>query len=640
MRDICWLDFETTSMCNLTTQGLQRYVEAPTTEVICLGWAINDAEVQCWFPEDGPFPQELIDHVKADGLMYAQNSIFDRLVWDFVLANDYEVPVPKQAQWRCSSARAMAHGLPANLKDICKAIDLPLQKQEEGLRLIHQYSCRGPQPWENDDKQLMADYCIMDVRTMRLFCSVLRELSDSEWAEFHANERINEFGIPIDVKFAEAALSYADDIKADVDDSIKELTKGAVASARSRKTRDAWLFERINGDQKELLAVHKNDVKKYSLDQEHRDNLLAAPDLRPEVEKLIQLMNDAGGSSTSKYKSMANTHVDGRVHHALVWHGAATGRWSSKGIQLHNMPRKAFDEPEELVQDVLEDYEITNPASTLSRLLRASITSPDGITFGDWAAIEGRVCPWLANDPRAEDTLDVFRRDEDIYVATAEAMGMDDRQAGKVAALSMQFAGGANALQRMAKSYGTFYTYEEADHLKSLWRTGNAWCVEFWHSLRAAADEAVNCPNTVTGAGRIEFYFDGGDWLWMKRPSGGLQGYFQPRFELVTYPWGGEGYELTALAGSRKPKAGQPWPRMTLTAGILIQNATQGTAADLMRDCVMRSQHLPVIGHVHDELLAEGDHRVEVKQIMEFTPSWAKGLPIKAEVEYKMRYGK
>jgi hypothetical protein len=54
----------------------------------------------------------------------------------------------------------------------------------------------------------------------------------------------------------------------------------------------------------------------------------------------------------------------------------------------------------------------------------------------------------------------------------------------------------------------------------------------------------------------------------------------------------------------------------------------------------MRSQHLPVIGHVHDELLAEGDHRAEVKRIMEFTPTWAEGLPIKAEVEHKMRYGK
>jgi DNA polymerase len=480
----------------------------------------------------------------------------------------------------------------------------------------------------------------MDVRTMRLFCSVLRELTDSEWAEYHQNERVNAFGIPVDVAFATAALGYAEDVKGDVDAEISKLTKGYVKTARARKTRDAWLFERITDKQKELLAVHKKGVKKYSLDQEHRDNLLQATDLTPEVEKLIQLVNDAGGSSTSKYKAMANTHVDGRVHHALAWHRAGTGRWASTGLQLHNMPRKAFAEPEPLVQYVLNGYEINNPASTLSRLLRAAITSKEGITYGDWAAIEGRVCPWLSGDPRAQKVLDVFRRDEDIYIATADSMGMDDRQAGKVAALSMQFAGGAKALQRMAKAYGTIYTDEEAEQLKTLWRSANGWCVQFWHGLLDAAKQAVRVPNTTTGAGLIDFYYDGGDWLWMRRPSGGLQGYFQPAFEMVEYPWGGEGYELTVLAGSVKPKAGEKWPRRTLTAGTCIENATQATAADIMRECVMNAKHLPVFGHVHDELLVEGDYREEVKRIMELTPTWAEGLPIKAEVQFNQRYGK
>jgi DNA polymerase len=637
-----WVDFETTSKANLTVEGLQRYVEDPTTEVLCLGWAIGDDDVRCWFPEDGePFPQAIIDHVNCGGVICAHNATFDRLIWEYVLTADTpDAPITHMTQWQCSAARALAHGLPGSLKNLGIALDLPLQKQAEGTRLINQYSLNGRQPWLDGDKQLMEDYCVMDIRTMRLFCTVLRELTESEWQEYHENERINERGIPIDVAFATAALNYADDVKADADGVIQKITDGEVSSARARKTRDAWLFARITPEQKELLAVRKDGKKKYSLDQEHRDNLLAAPDLNKDVERLIHAIDDAGGSSTSKYKAMANTHVDGRVHHALVWHGAATGRWTSKGIQLHNMPRRAFDEPEELVQDVIGDYEITAPASTLSRLLRAAITSPLGITFGDWAAIEGRVCPWLSDDPDAQPVLDVFRRDEDIYVATAESMGVDDRQAGKVAALSMQFAGGAGALQRMAKVYGVVYTDEEADHLKTLWRTANAWCVRFWYGLRDAAVQAVKMPNVMTSAGRINFQYDGGDWLWMQRPSGGLQGYFQPDFELVTYPWGDEGYELTALAGSVKPKAGEKWPRRTLTPGTFIENATQATAADLMRECVMAASHLPVIGHVHDELLTEGDHREEVKRIMETLPAWADGLPIKADVKYAKRYGK
>jgi DNA polymerase len=638
--NILWLDFETISSCNLPVNGLQRYVEDTDTGVLCLGYAFDDDDDESWFPEDGPPPQAIIDHVNAGGILYAHNAQFDHAIWNYALANDFDVPAAPKSQWRCSATRATAHGLPGKLSDLCKALDLPLQKQTEGTRLINDYCCNGGQPWKEGDKALMDSYVRMDVKTMRQACSVLRELSDYEWSEYHRNMDINEFGIPVDVAFATAALTYAGDIKVDVDGQILALTGGAVATARARKARDAWVFPLLTDDQKELLSVHKDDEKKYSFDEEHRNNLLEAKGLDPRVETLLNLINDAGGSSTSKYKSIVNTHVDGRVFHTLVWHGAGTSRWTSRGLQLHNMPRKVFDNPDEHIDDVMGDYEIATPAKTLSRLLRATITSPDGITFGDWAAIEGRVCPWLSGDPRAQDVLDVFRRDEDIYVATAAAMGMDDRQAGKVAALSMQFAGGAGALQRMAKVYGVIYTDEEAEHLKTLWRNANAWCVQFWHGLHDAALSAFKNPGVVYDCGRLSFQFDGGDWLWMRRPSGNFHAYFQPRIELVTYPWGDEGYELTALAGSVKPKSGEPWPRRTLTPGILIENATQGTAADLLRDCVMRATDVPILFHCHDELIAEGDYREEIQALMDYVPEWAAGLPIKSEVKFAARYGK
>ena len=653
--DILWLDFETLSLCNLTTQGLQRYVEDESTEVLCLGYAFNDEEPECWYPEDNaPFPARIIKHVNARGTMYAHNAQFDLQIWNYILANDFPVPAAKLSQWRCSATRAMAHGLPAGLKNLCIAINLPIQKQKEGQRLVMQYSCRGRQPWENDDKQLMTDYCNMDVATMRMACSIMRELTPSEWAEYHNNHRICTFGVPIDVEFATAALNYSDDVKADVNNQIQKLTDGTVEKATSRKSRDRWVFSRITEKQKTLLAVVKNKGKEdekttYSFDKEHRDQLMAAADLHPDVEALRNLIDDAGGSATSKYGHMVNTHVDGRVNYALTWHGAATSRWTSKGLQVHNMIRDAFEEPEELIQDVLGDYEIPTPAKTLSRLLRASITAADGVTFGDWSAIEGRMCPWLSDDPRAQDVLDVFRvvhpdgcqcADCDIYIHTAEGMGMDDRQAGKVAALSMQFAGGAGALQRMAKKYGVVYTDDEAEHLKQLWRRANQWCEDFWKGLKRAAWQAYRNPNTLYACGKLEFFYDDGDWLWMRRPSGNLQGYFQPRMEEVEYPWDETGFELTVLAGSVPPKSGQPWPRRTLTAGVLIENATQGAAADLMREAVMNATDLPIILHCHDELVAEGNCADDIQEIMDFVPDWAEGLPLKTEVKFKQRYGK
>ena len=649
----CWADFETTSECNLLTKGLQHYIEDLSTEVICLGYAIGDAEPQCWYAEDdAPFPQEIIDHLNAGGKFVFHNAQFDLGVWNYILANDFDyVPALPIEQVECSAARASVNGLPAKLDHLCRALALPIQKQAEGVRLINVYSKNGRTPWLGDDKQLMTDYCNMDVATMRMACSVLRELAEYEWAEWARNHYINQRGVPVDVAFATAALTYATDIKADVDGQIYELTGGVVASARARKTRDAWVFDRISPTQKKLLEVHKKDKVSYSFDEEHRNYLLASKHLDPDVEDLLQLINDAGGSSTSKYSVMANQNVDGRVHYALTWHRAGTGRWGSMGLQIHNMPRKVYDDPQPLIQDVLDDYEITAPSSTLSRLLRASITSSTGVTFGDWSAIEGRVCPWLSNDPRADKVLDVFRNDEDLYIATAMGMGIRDkvgevdRQGGKVASLSMQFAGGAGALQRMAKNYGIVYTSDEANELKSLWRDANPWATALWYGVKDAAVKAVKNPLTTCSYGRIDFQYDGADWLWMRRPSGNLQGYFQPRMEQVHFPWDEETdpthEDLTALAGNSQPKAGKVWPRHTLTHGILTQNATQGTAADLLRECIMAApKDLPIILHCHDELVAEGNCVEAIHELMHHVPDWATGLPLKAEVKHAQRYGK
>ena len=129
--------------------------------------------------------------------------------------------------------------------------------------------------------------------------------------------------------------------------------------------------------------------------------------------------------------------------------------------------------------------------------------------------------------------------------------------------------------------------------------------------------------------------------MWCRRPSGAFQAYFQPKIELVDYPWEEQGYELTALAGSTQPKAGKPWPRRTLTPGILIENVTQGTAGDLLRNCMMQAREdLPLIFTCHDEIITEGDHQAELKTLMETLPHWAEGLPIAAGVKYQPRYGK
>ena len=45
-------DYETRSKANLKKVGLHVYANDPTTEIICIAFAVDDGPVQRWFPGD------------------------------------------------------------------------------------------------------------------------------------------------------------------------------------------------------------------------------------------------------------------------------------------------------------------------------------------------------------------------------------------------------------------------------------------------------------------------------------------------------------------------------------------------------------------------------------------------------------
>ena len=648
-----WVDLETRSQVDLGNKGLLNYALDKTTEVICMSYAFGDEPIKTWFAEDDDFPVEVIAYISTGEPLVAHNASFERHLFDFVLANDYDFTPPKLTQWRCSSAWAMAHGLPGSLKDVCRALDLPIQKMAEGARLIRDYSAPYfKTEWAGDDKAIMQEYCETDVETMRMFCSVLRPLTDAEWNQYHITEQLNDRGVPLDIDFVVSALDYADAIRQDVNKNIQKLTAGKVAKSSERKSRDEWLATKLTDDQLELITVQKKGVSKIKFDAEYRTLLAAQPELDNDVSNFIELVEQAGGATISKYKAMANTHVNGRVHGSLIWNGAgATGRYSSRGLQLQNFRRDVFKDPEPIIEAIKANVGVDSPADTLGRLIRSAITSPKGLTYSDYSQIEARVLPWLTNDDRAEATLDIFRDGRDLY--SENAIGMFDlrsiedvtpdmRQAAKQGVLACGFGGGARAVQAMAKNYGLKYSFDQADSIKSSWRNANQWASPFWYGLKEAAREAFHSPGLVTQCGRLKFMSDGRDYLWMMLPSGRLLAYIKPKVELVDYPWDEQGWELTCLWGSGKPKKGEKWPRRVLNHLILSENATQGAAADVMRETIVRASNkgLEVLFSVHDELVVEGYCHEELHRIMTTPPDWTKGLPIDADTQESTRYGK
>ena len=491
----------------------------------------------------------------------------------------------------------------------------------------------------------MRDYCEMDVSTMRMAMSVVPDITPDQWRQYHITEDINDHGVPVDIQFANAALERSEEIRADVNAQLSELTAGCVQKHTARKDRDAWFRREFEEDQ--LKPLIKNE--KIAFDKEKRSALLSNPDTPDRLRRFAELIEDAGGSTVAKYKSMSDTHVSNRVRGSLVWSGAgSTGRFSSRGLQLQNFKRNVFENPQEQIDLVLAGAPLNKPSDTLARLVRSAIHSPHGLTWSDYSQIEARVLPWLSNDSLADDLLQVFHSGGDIYMETANRSPIfqqmwDPRQAAKQGVLACGFGGGRRAVQNMARNYGIKLPEEDAQAIVDAYRQANPWAKPFWYGLARAAQNAVLNPGQVFTQGRLSFLYNYPDWLWMQLPSGRVIAYPQPRWEMDQAPWEDEPSEkLTVLWGSGKRKAGQPWPRRALSHIILSENATQGAAADLMREAIVRAYDadLPVLFSVHDELVVEGHCADKLTEVMTTAPEWADDLPIDADTVEGFRYGK
>ena len=650
-----YLDLETRSNIDLIFYGLSRYARHASTETICMAYAFDDDDIKFWW-SDQPFPKDVQDYFNAGGEVMAHNAAFETHMFDNVIARTHIITPPNKKQWRCSMALGLANGFAGGLDALAVGLGLPYRKQSDGTRLIREYCSPGHlKTFKQGDAELMKQYNISDVQIMRAAIKCLRPFSADEWDEYHVNTIINERGLPIDVAFCTAALSYTRDVADDANKQIADLTKGVMTKASQRNARDEWLLPRLTAQQLKVLEVYRKGEKKLSLDQDHRGYLLERDDLADDVRLLLTFINNAGSSTLKKFAVAAHQHVDGRVHNTFLWNGAGrTGRFSGKGLQPHNIRRDVFDDvtAQNLIQDIIENLEIDNPATTMARLLRAMIASPKGLAWVDWSAIEGRVAPWLAKTVAGDNKLKLFKQGKDIYVVTAANMfnipeqnvDKNFRQSGKIAELSLQFGGSHNALIGMAKNFGIDFEEEEARDIVSKWRIVNSWAGEIWAEYDRAITEAVLHPNTDSFAGRVIFHADSDNFLWCQLPSERLLAYPKPKYEQYETPWG-EVRDGVTFQSHFKPAAGEPPIRIHARGALLFQNTVQGVAADCLRESVVLAHEagLKVVGHVHDEIIIEGtaEDGERLNNIMLEQPWWADGLPLATGgVSTGLRYGK
>lgn len=706
MPDILFADFETRSAIDLTVVGAYKYSHHPSTEATVLSWIFNDAPYgHVWSPrwcwgntsqsthDDGRDLGIAFDHVRSGGYVVFWNSFFDRHIWNDVMHVKYDWPFLKLEQVLCAQAQGEANNLPGALGKAAECLGTGYRKDPKGSQLISQLCSGTRDDWDSEVFEVPAKmghfrkYALDDVLTMRDVWECTRPLMMTEWAEFHASERINDRGVMVDVQFARAAQTYAQAEEKDINIDLADLTGDDKMTVTNHLRKARWLFDNLwpDPDLQSLVSrppkKDKPDVARYSADRPTREAVLDLivtpehtarfePQLQTDVIEFIELIEAGNSAAVRKFTSMVNQAYEGRVYGCYSMNGAGqTGRFSSRGLQVHNIIRAPVekDNPDraldaiEMVLDgatpqALED-EFGYPLSRLlARLIRPTFIAPEGKIFiwGDWGQIEGRVLPWLSATPGGDAKLDLYRAGVDVYSATASQITgtplsqVNDamRQSmGKVPELALGFGGAAGAFAAMGRNYGVVLPVDQVKKIVSNWRDQNAWCVQFWHSLWDAAMAAFSHPGEWFPVGRVRYLFHPAlmhGTLICSLPDGRWIVYPQFRHERVIVE-DDEGEEIIRWRTSCMKGFGGGYGRIDIWYGTLAENITQATAASFLRAAIVEvgeCVNMDVVLHTHDELVIEvpdNDYKQEyantLSEIMTYLPEWADGLPLAVDIK-------
>ena len=243
-----WLDYETRSCVDLRVVGPYEYAIHPTTEIICMAWAVGKDPVRLCLPGD-PWPEELFK-VRTFG---AHNANFECLITRYVAHPRHGFPIIPIERFNCSMARCLAVGLPASLSKVADAKALANRKDAAGQRLMllmnkprrarRDEDPNGGPYWHENPEQLqrLYAYCKQDVEVERELDGVIPELSKFERQVWLVDHKINfENGFGIDRKLATNAYKIAQQAGPEIDAEIAELTGGEVTSINQRDRLLKW----------------------------------------------------------------------------------------------------------------------------------------------------------------------------------------------------------------------------------------------------------------------------------------------------------------------------------------------------------------------------------------------------------------
>ena len=350
------IDLETYSDADLEKCGVYKYTESSQFEILLFGVSINGGEPKVYDLVSGDtVPEEIVQAIADKNIVkWAYNAAFERIclsAWmrlkypqyfsSYGSSDDSNGNYLDPTSWRCSRIWGAYMGLPLSLEQIGKVLNLDAQKMAEGKALIRYFCvpCKATKtnggrtrnlPEHDREKwRLFVEYNKRDVETEMAIQKKLLNfpVPDFLWEEYQLDQRINDRGIQLDMKFVEQAIQFDECSNREIYSKLKQLT--ALENPNSVQQMKGWL--------------EQNGLKIESLDKKRVNSLLKKVPLK--IAEVLELRQQLAKSSVRKYQAMQNVVcADGRARGMFQFYGAnRSGRWAGRLIQMQNLPQNHME---------------------------------------------------------------------------------------------------------------------------------------------------------------------------------------------------------------------------------------------------------------------------------------------------------
>jgi len=654
-----YIDIETRSDVSLKKDGAYKYVQSPKFSILCavLYDSITKKTTSFFnFASATSVPstkrsraksmwvlcEVLHDIGKENATLTAHNVAFERTCLQTFFNKKYT-----GIKWACTMSKCFSVSLPAALSAASEFFDFDRGKLSTGAELIKKYSIPNSNGTFNTftekDSNAMLEYCEQDTLLCAKLDAAIPNSQDKSQYLMQTLE-INDIGIPVNTELAQKVV-----------DTLAESAK----TEEDKNEINVRSSTQILG-----FCASRGVILENTRAKTVEDVLSGWHDLPMDVRSVLRSRQLLSRSSTSKFRKILATAINGRLLGGFQYYGAHTGRDAGRGVQPQNLPRGNQLDIDLLPyidnQIVLDSYNKT-AVEVAKGGLRSIIRSDSMFFCSDFSNIETRIALWLAGDPNLkllQDGTDLYiKLASDIFGCGYDEVTKEQREIGKGAVLGLGFGmgDGISYTSKKDREEGNLRGFKAYVSLKNIQvsddiiiKAVETYRYNFPYVVKAWSDFYLSFINALQKKERIKtngcvFKQINPLFFGITLPSRRKILYFRPeivdspdRQSLIYYsarpPVKQEVREKTL-----KRVNGSSLYQINLYGGKIFQNIVQSIARDILFEACDRllSKGYRLIGRFHDEILAERSNDKqslsEFNRIMSESVAWAPGLELKVE---------